>query len=77
MDAPFLNDGNSTSTIVCMKCHNRETYGNGGTAEAASRWFDLDIVPGRPGGELERYLRNGGRLLISGTMPPESSDAAA
>ena len=37
----------------------------------ASRWFDLVIVPGRPGRELERYLRNGGRLLISGTMPPD------
>jgi hypothetical protein len=37
----------------------------------ASRLFDLVIVPGRPARELERYLRNGGRLLIAGTTPPD------
>jgi hypothetical protein len=36
-----------------------------------SRRFDLVIVPGRPPRELDRYVRDGGRLLVGGTTPPE------
>ena len=32
--------------------------------------FDLVITPEAPPAELERYVRNGGRLLVGGTAPP-------
>ena len=34
-----------------------------------SRPFDLVIVPSRPPAGLERYVRDGGRLLVSGVTP--------
>ena len=36
----------------------------------ASRRFDLVIAPGRAPEALERYVRDGGRLLVAGTTPP-------
>jgi hypothetical protein len=36
----------------------------------ASQSFDLVIVPGRLPDGLERYVRDGGRLLVAGTTPP-------
>ena len=39
-----------------------------------SRRFDLVIVPSRPPAGLERYLRNGGRLLVAGTTAPLMPD---
>jgi hypothetical protein len=36
----------------------------------ASRRFDLVIAPGRPAEALERYVRDGGRLLVAGIVPP-------
>ena len=38
--------------------------------DEASPRFDLVIAPGRPAAGLERYVRNGGRLLVAGTTPP-------
>ena len=35
-----------------------------------SRSFDLVIAPGRAPQALERYVREGGRLLVAGTTPP-------
>lgn len=35
-----------------------------------SRSFDLVIAPGRAPQALERYVRDGGRLLVAGTTPP-------
>jgi hypothetical protein len=35
-----------------------------------SRRFDLVIAPSRPPKELERYVREGGRLLVAGLTPP-------
>ena len=37
--------------------------------DAAGR-FDLVIAPSRPPEELERYVRDGGRLLVAGTTAP-------
>jgi hypothetical protein len=34
------------------------------------RRFDLVIAPGRPPPELERYVRDGGRVLVGGTTAP-------
>lgn len=42
-----------------------------------SRRFDLVIVPGRPPRELERYVRDGGRLLVAGTTAPAFAVAGA
>jgi hypothetical protein len=36
-----------------------------------TRRVDLVIAPGRPPRELERYVRDGGRLLVAGTTPPD------
>jgi hypothetical protein len=36
-----------------------------------SRRFDLVIVPSRPPREIERYVRDGGRVLVAGTTPPD------
>lgn len=36
----------------------------------ASRRFDLVVAPSRPPEDLERYVRDGGRLLVAGTTPP-------
>jgi hypothetical protein len=38
-----------------------------------SRRFDLVIAPSRPPHELERYVREGGRLLVAGVTPPPVS----
>jgi putative glycosyl hydrolase-like family 6 (GHL6) protein len=38
--------------------------------EDRRRDFDLVIVPGRPPEALDRYVREGGRVLVSGTTPP-------
>ena len=38
--------------------------------DAPSRPYDLVIAPGDPPQALERYVRDGGRLLVSGTTPP-------
>jgi hypothetical protein len=35
-----------------------------------SRRFDLVVVPSRPPRELERYVRDGGRMLVAGTTAP-------
>ena len=35
-----------------------------------ARRFDLVIAPSRPPQELERYVRDGGRLLVAGLVPP-------
>lgn len=35
-----------------------------------SRSFDLVIAPGRAPQALERYVRDGGRLVVAGTTPP-------
>ncbi len=35
-----------------------------------NRRFDLVIAPSRPSKELERYVREGGRLLVAGVVPP-------
>jgi len=42
-----------------------------------SRRFDLVIVPSRPPREIERYVRDGGRLLVAGTTPPGFGIAGA
>ena len=34
--------------------------------------FDLVIAPEAPPAQLERYVRDGGRLLVAGTTPPPS-----
>ena len=39
--------------------------------EEEPRRFDLVIAPGRPPRGLERYVADGGRLLVAGTAPPE------
>ncbi|MGH9371186.1 MAG: hypothetical protein ACRD15_06610, partial [Vicinamibacterales bacterium] len=39
--------------------------------------FDLVIAPSRPPRELERYVREGGRLLAAGMTPPEPPMAPA
>ncbi len=36
----------------------------------SGRPFELVIVPSRPPRELERYVRDGGRLIVAGTTPP-------
>ena len=38
--------------------------------DAAPRRFDLVVVPSRPPRELERYVRDGGRMLLAGTTAP-------
>jgi Hypothetical glycosyl hydrolase 6 len=35
-----------------------------------ARRYDLVIVPGRPAPELERYVRDGGHLVVAGTTAP-------
>ena len=39
--------------------------------EDEPRRFDLVIAPSRPPRGLERYVADGGRLLVAGTAPPE------
>jgi hypothetical protein len=39
--------------------------------DESSRPFDLVIIPGDPPQALERYVRDGGRVLVAGTTPPE------
>jgi hypothetical protein len=41
------------------------------------RRFDLVIAPGRPSPQLERYVREGGRLLAAGTTAPAFAIPAA
>lgn len=41
--------------------------------DGGSRSFDLVVVPGRPPRALDAYVRNGGRVLVAGTTPPEMS----
>jgi hypothetical protein len=42
-----------------------------------SRRYDLVVVAGRPPAELERYVREGGRVLVAGTTAPAWLKAGA